>query len=258
MSITNLLKSIMKNDAMPVTFGMSKWREGGSVVTPEALERLFEVLAKDSLDSNRASGEGRMRPSLIGDKCERKHLFSYMGIGQRETSDGGNDVMDAGTWGHYRWQLAGLSQGWLKDIEVPVSYEPWELRGAMDGMISDGSGWELKTTNSRKFAEILKDNTPVHAHLMQTHAYMRALDLSHFSIVYENRDTATWKEFRIARMEEIDAELDSLMVNLHGHIAEQTLPEMIPSCVQQKGSSYTYCNWAEVCPTVKWKNDTND
>lgn len=237
---------------MPVTFGMSKWRESGSIVTKDALDRLVQVLSKDSLDNSRTSGEGRIRPSLIGDVCERKHLFSYMGLPQKKKTDGNNDVMDAGTWGHYRWQLAGLSQGWLKDIEIQVSYEPWKLKGAMDGIISDGSGWELKTTNSRKFKEIVDSGIPVNAHLMQVHAYMKALDLSHFSIIYENRDNAVWKEFRIERMPSIDRNLEDLMNSLHSHISEATLPEMIPSCVQKKGFSYNYCDWAEICPTAKW------
>ena len=245
----------MKNDAMPVTFGMSKWRENGSVITEEALNRLLEVITKDSLDNSRTSGKGRIRPSLIGDTCERKHLFSYMGIPQKEKEDSSQDVMDAGTWGHYRWQLAGLSQGWLKDIEIQLSYEPWILRGAMDGLISDNSGFELKTTNSHKFAEIVKANTPVLAHLMQTHAYMRALDLSHFSIVYENRNTAVWKEFRIARMPEIDERLDDLMSSLHGHIDNQTLPEMLSGCIKQTGKSYEFCDWSAVCPKVTWPKE---
>jgi len=245
----------MKNDAMPVTFGMSKWREGGSVITKEAFERLQEVMFNDSFDNSRTSGEGRMRPSLIGDVCKRKHLFSYMGLDQLEPEDSSYDVMNAGTWGHYRWQLAGLSQGWLTDIELQVSYDPWQLRGAMDGMISDGSGWELKTVGSNKFYNILKADMPVSAHLMQVHAYMRALDLSHFSIVYENRDHATWKEFRVARMQEIDTQLDELMSSLKEHISEKTLPQILEPCTKQTGYSYNYCNWREICPTANWNNN---
>jgi len=253
MNMVNLLKSVMGNNDMPVTFGMSKWRESGSVITPEAFARLQEVMHNDSFDNSRTSGAGRIRPSLIGDSCQRKHLLSYLGEEKLTPSDGSFDVMNAGTWGHYRWQLAGLSQGWLADIEVQVEYNPWLVKGAMDGVISDGSGWELKTVNSNKWRDVLKQNSPLFPHLMQTHAYMKALDLSHFSIVYENREHAIWKEFRVARMQEVDDTLELLMESLHNHIAIKELPVMLETCLTKKGSNYNYCDFKESCPTAQWK-----
>ena len=151
--------------------------------------------------------------------------------------------------------FGAMAAGWLSDIEIQVEHTPWQLKGAMDGMLSDGSGFELKTVNYRKFAKILKDNAPLEEHLMQVHAYMRALNLTHFSIVYENRDSANWKEFRVPRMSYIDEKLDSLMNNLDFHIGAKTLPFILESCMVQKGTSWTYCDWKDVCPTAQWKEN---
>lgn len=254
MSMTNLLKSIMDNADLPVTNGMSKWRESGSPITEEALVTVFEVMEMDSLNNTRTSGANRIRPSLIGDGCHRKHLLSFMGVDKLTPQDGSLDVMSAGTWGHYRWQLAGLSAGWLKDIEVQVSYEPWQVNGAMDGLLSDGSGFELKTVNSFKFNKILKGNEPLTEHLMQTHAYMKALDLDYFSIVYENRDNAAWREFRVKRMEHVDTALEMLMNSLHRHINGRTLPPVLEECRNHTGA-YKWCDWRETCPTAQWKEN---
>ena len=249
-----LLRSVMNNVSLPVTRGMSQWRTAGSPITQEAWEKVSSVIEKESFDNSRVSGKGRIRPSLIGDTCPRKHMLSYLGIDKATPSDGSFDVMSAGTWGHYRWQLAGLSQGWLKDIEVQVSYEPWKIQGAMDGIIFDNSVFELKTTSGFKFKSILENNIPVTAHLMQTHAYMKALDLTHFSIVYENRDNAVWKEFRIERMQNIDDDLENLMLQLQESIDLKELPQILPSCAKRTGSAYNYCDWRDTCRNAVWSD----
>lgn len=257
MSITSLLKNLMDNVELPVTNGMSKWYESGQSYTADAVDRVFEVIRKDALDNSRTSGKGRIRPSLIGDDCHRKHILSFLDIEKLEPSDAGRDVMTAGTWGHYRWQLAGLSAGWMKDIEVQVSHEPWRVAGAVDGILSDGSGFELKTVNSMKFGKILKSDLPLWPHLMQTHAYMEALGIDTFSIVYENRDTAAWKEFRVKQMDEVKFALDMLMNRLLKSIENEELPPVLPPCAQQSGTAWRWCDWKESCSKVTaWKEES--
>ena len=252
MSITSLLKSIVANGDQPVTFGMHRWHEEGATYTQEAFDRVVAVITADR-ETGRG-GDGRIRPSLIGHPCQRAHLLSYRGVEQETPGSASRDVMTAGTWGHYRWQYAGLSAGWLKEIEVKVQYEPWHLAGSMDGILSDGSGFELKTINSFGYKKVLNDNQPKWEHLMQVHAYMKALDLDAFSVVYENRDTAAWREFRVKRMPEVDTTLDMLMHALDGHIKNNTFPPMLTDCLDGKGSIYERCNWRFTCPLQKEGN----
>lgn len=246
----DLVKKLMENSDMPVTFGMEKWTNEGAVVTEAALAKVHQI-QMDDITLGRG-GEGRFRPSMIGYGCNRAQLLSFIGFPQDEAEDlSSHRVMNNGTWGHYRWQVAGLSAGWLQDIEVKVSYEPWHLRGAVDGILADGSGFELKTTSSRSF---YSTKEPKPSHLLQVHAYMRALDIDKFSIVYENRDTVEYKEYRVHRDPAVDWELDAMFNTLNSHLDAQQLPEMLPACIAKSSNNfqYKYCNWQQSCPTAQF------
>ena len=95
---------------------------------------------------------------------------------------------------------------------------------------------------------------PKHAHLIQIHAYMRALDINEFSLVYENRDTLDHKEFRVTRNPAIDWELDAMFNSLKNHLDSELLPTMLEPCVLQdkKNFQYNYCNWQSSCPTAQF------
>ena len=45
--------------------------------------------------------------------------------------------MQNGSFMHLRWQMEGLSEGWLMQAEVPVN--PYQLSGTMDGVLYDNS-----------------------------------------------------------------------------------------------------------------------
>ena len=76
--------------------------------------------------------------------------LSYQGAEQQKNWPAKNyDYAAAGTYGHYRWQGAGLSAGFLTDVEVKVS-TPYGVAGSADGILSDGSVFELKTTGNWK------------------------------------------------------------------------------------------------------------
>jgi hypothetical protein len=252
---TQLLRKTVNGEDLPATYGMEKWINEGSIVTAEAQEIVNAVMLEDNTLGR--GGEGRFRPSLIGYGCNRAQLFSFLDKPQDERNDSKSQmVMSAGTWSHYRWQTAGLSAGWLADIEVKVSYEPWHLRGAMDGLLSDGSGFELKTTGDRSYKFTTE---PKESHLIQIHAYMRALNIDKFSLVYENRDSLQHKEFRITRDPAVDWQLDVMFNALNGHLEQESLPEMLSPCIEKntKNFQYNYCNWQSSCPTAQFKNTEN-
>lgn len=252
-SFTDMLKATINGDDLPVTHGMHNWIMNGSVVTKEAHEKVTSVMFSDNTLGR--GGEGRFRPSLIGYGCNRAQLLSFLGVEQDDNTDERSEmVMSAGTWSHYRWQTAGLSAGWLSDIEVKVEYEPWQLKGAMDGILSDGSGFELKTTSNNNYRNT---KSPKESHLLQIHAYMRALGIDTFSLVYENRDTLDHKEFRVYRDPSIDWMLDAMFNSLQGHMDMEVLPSMLEPCVMKDvyNFQYKYCNWKSSCPKATFTKE---
>lgn len=246
---TDLLRSILAANQMVVTYGMNNWYANGAVYTPEAIQKVYDVEMSDI--SVGRGGEGRIRPSLIGDQCRRKHILSFLGAERERPTLESFHIMNSGTTGHYRWQKMGLSAGWLTDIEVKVAYAPWRLAGSMDGLLSDGSGFELKTTNGFAYASIMKKGEPKWEHLMQVHAYMKALDINEFSVVYENRDNLQWREFRVKQRNDVMEALESLMEELLDAIDGEIMPEMIESCLDHRGP-WGRCDFKDSCPITTW------
>ena len=252
MSVRDKHAGLRKNITQPVTEGMAKWRaSGSSQYTQEAYDRVIQVMHDDMFTGR--EGDGRLRPSLIG-SCPRQQLFSWMGVEQEPPSSISMQAMDAGTDWHYRWQLIGLSQGFLTDIEVKVVYEPWNMRGSVDGILSDGSGFELKTVNSWKYKQVIANGAlkTEFRHMLQVHAYMIALDIDMFSIVYQDRNSGQYQEIRVAKDPVWVDMLTNEMESLVSHIGKNTLPSMLDPCKEQVVTDYAYqyCPYKSVCPTI--------
>ena len=234
--------------AQYVSTQMRTWLRDGAVATEEAAARVAAEIVRD-VDDHRADGSDRVRPSLIGG-CPRAQAFSFLGMpSDRKPTLAAMQLMNAGTWGHYRWQLAGLSAGFLADIEVEARVDEWGVLGQMDGLCADGSVFELKTTNPAKYASIQAGPDP--AHVMQVHAYMRAVHASEASLVYEDRFTLDFTEWRIPRDEELleRIALDSTSVTQAFRDEDgrpRALPQVLPECITHSGQ-YTRCDWARTC-----------
>lgn len=256
---------------LPFTSGHLKWLSDGCPVTQDAFRRVTEVQVQDYFKTNRADGSGRLRASGFGqvgmagiEYCDRKHILSFLGIEQDPFSTSLVEIMNTGTQLHYYLQQAGLSAGWLADIEVPVDYSPWRLRGSMDGLLADGSGLEIKTTNSTSFAKVDRKKKDLEAsgqnlagaaslsHLWQIHMYMQAAQIDKFSLVYIDRGwPSRFIELRVSRDEAIADDVNNAMERLMGWILEEELPPMLTGCEQQSGKTYEGCSFRTFCPTVK-------
>ena len=241
---------------LPVTAGMARWNEAGRPITPDAIARVMQVMMNDI--GGRSDGSGRIRPSSVGQPCQRRMLLSFLGTDSEEFSGETQDIMDAGTWGHYRWQVRGLSAGWLTSIEAPAQDQHWLLKGSADGIIDDSSLFELKTTNSWTYDRVVhKDRDPVWAHKLQTAAMLQALGLEKASIVYEDRNfPARWHEFRfvLAEEEAVLFALKLLKRDIRRSIKSRQLPVMLTECVEMKGETYEGCPFRYTCPSAGWPN----
>ena len=262
---------ILHNADLPFTSGHLRWLADGCVVTQDAFRRITELQITDYFKTDRADGSGRLRASAFGtmdmagiEYCERRHILSFLGVAQDPPDTGSLEIMNTGTQLHYYLQQAGLSAGWLADIEVPVEYQPWRLRGSMDGIMADGSGLEIKTTNSTIFSKVSNKKKDLEAtgkpaylaaktsHLWQIHMYMIAADIEKFSLVYIDRGyPSRFIELRVQYHEQTAQDVSNAMTNLMAWIDSANLPPMLPGCQQFTGKTYESCQFRSSCPTIK-------
>ena len=124
-----------------------KWLKHGANVDPLVKKTVHQKL----LNTDNSDGSNRVRPSLLGD-CKRKQVLSMHGVTpDQRPSLTAQKAFAYGNAVHRHWQEAGMTIGFLTDIEVPVSYEELKIAGSVDGLCKDGSVFELKTISPRQW-----------------------------------------------------------------------------------------------------------
>lgn len=183
-------------------------------------------------------------------RCMRERQLAYLGAKRLEPDGAGQNIFANGDWVHLRWQVAGLTGGWLAAAEVPVYKKEYQLTGTMDGLLVTGEGLELKSINDRGFSQV-GSYGPKPEHREQVHSYMLAADLDRFRIVYENKNTNEPREFVVERdpvlMDKVKADLDML----NQAQADQRLLPMLPECEVKEGR-YAKCLYRESCPIARF------
>lgn len=242
----------------PVTEGMKRFlspqSEGGrgGIFTAPALQRVHQVMVADL--ATRRDGAGRFRPSMLGDVCMRRQLLSYHGAAQDEPDMALTQLFSEGTWKHYYWQAAGLSEGFLSAIEVEMRVEGVKW-GQADGLVADGSLFELKAVRNTVFNQVvLTRRQPKGEHMLQAVAMANNLGVDEVSLVYTDRNTGGWHEFRIDRddawFKVASAELSRREDVLHKHRDDETMPAMLPECSRARGDVWKECRFQRSC--VSW------
>jgi len=261
----------MIETGLPVTNWVMQWRTAGEPYTEEALIKVHEIRLADLLTGRRSDGSGRFRPSMIGNPCQRAQVFSYLGYEQIDSVPEYKEMAHVGSELHYGWQEQGLSAGWLIDAEVEVDLPQWRLRGQMDGLCKDNSVFELKTLGHAKYwgkkngtIAVEKWTNPRPEDVRQVHAYMYALGLSQASIVYADRDSNDFREFRVPFDEMLFQGMDSFISKMIRYVDLGQLPPILDTCEEamdelaargpfdslSKGTSsrtFNYCNYRHIC-----------
>jgi hypothetical protein len=249
----------------PVTRAMNAW---DGTLTPEAVARVHEVEMND-ITGSRASGEGRLRGSLLGSPCDRQQTLSYLGYEGDPPTQAGLDMMNDGTQRHYWWQKVGLSAGFLREIEYEVTNEGLLLGVHLDGLGTDEEGdygFELKSTNPTKYAQhkaddgimpaeytaVQKSGKVLTKHALQIGGAFAAMpDLQRFSVVYEKRDyRVDWFEVVVHRDDVIDA-TEAMFDRVLGHIDRKELPAPLAD-YPSNNQCTTWCDYDAFCPTAIW------
>ena len=106
-----------------------RWIERGGHFSPEVLEILHHSMRKDA-GNTKSSGEGRLRPSLIGDPCDRKQILSFR---YSEGSDfNGNWMTWVGTFLHLAFQTY-LLDVYPDSVRIEHKIAPRKFRRGVTG-----------------------------------------------------------------------------------------------------------------------------
>lgn len=212
--------------------------------TPEARQFVVDALA-GKFKHPRA---GRFSPSSIAG-CKRRLLFGFAGAPEVGENIDAQDLMGLGSWGHLRWQHEGLSMGYMLDAEVWTFDRRRRIGGSIDGMLYDDSVFELKTVFGPKFSRITQQNrTPEYEHRLQFQAYVESEGVELGSVVYEDRGTGRYFEYRIAPDEKLSKDLEVKLDELNNRAEEDDLPPMLEDCSRGVGYVFNQCPFRKHCP----------
>ena len=243
-SLRELIRA--SQDDLPITVRHERWLKTSHnpKYSDKAIEFARSVLAKEvgggrsRITKFRGSGTGH---------CNRRRIFSALGMPEKDTIDSQlASIFHTGNFLHLKWQMAGLTEGWLVQAEIPVGLEELEIAGTMDGLIYDNSMFEFKSINANGFRNVMSSG-PKSEHVAQVHVYMLMANLDKASILYENKDSQDWREFVINRD---DALMDKIITDLdylNECLDVEELPPILDSCAEQVGSVYRHCPYSNVC-----------
>ena len=194
--------------------------------------------------------EGSFSASSLG-SCQRQQQFTFLGMPRTPLRPRQIQVAHNGTWMHLRWQMAGISAGWLSCAEIPIPENDWDLMGTMDGILATGQGLELKSCNSHAFSGVktfgLKDE-----HNLQVHTYMLASGIDVFSVIYENKDTQDWYEIVVEQDPKIMQHVKDLTEKQWERAYNKELAPMLKTCEEGIGWQWDWCSYREICPRARW------
>lgn len=193
--------------------------------------------------------KGTISASSLG-ACRRRQQFTFIGMPELPPSPKTAQIFQNGTFMHIRWQMAGLTEGWLAEAEVPVGRNDYGLSGTQDGIAYDRSVVELKSTNSNGFNRVMTFG-PLGGHPFQVGTYVLTTGAEKGVLIYENKDTQDWKEFVLTRddlpLDEIEVANDFLWQS----IAAKELQEPLDDCLAKTGYKYTGCPFRKDCLKIR-------
>lgn len=222
-------------------------RNSNPVYSEEALTFGREQLAAQASPRDR---RGTVSASSSG-KCMRRQQFTYLGMPEMAFSAKTSAILQNGTFMHIRWQMAGLTEGFLVEAEVPVpKNNSLRLSGTMDGIAYDGSIVEFKSANSGSFGRVVTFNEPLHGHDIQLGTYMMVTGAEKGCLVYENKDTQEYKEIVITADEVQTVMIERKLEAMWQQITIEQLAEPLSAAYENKAPCST-CPFRDNCLKAK-------
>lgn len=221
--------------------------EEEQVYSEEAITFLGDVLRKKFKHAR----PGRFSPSAMGE-CHRRVVLGYAGAPQLPPEMDNQEMMDHGTWTHMKWQAEGITLGYMTAAEHWVHNPELRCGGSMDAVLIDKSGFELKSAGWNVYNKIvLKEAYPKHENLLQDACYKLVEDFDWTSVVYEDRSSGNFHEFRIPRSVELENEVIALLTRYGKLVDADELPPVLDPCEMRMGTIYKRCPFRKVCLKAK-------
>jgi hypothetical protein len=189
--------------------------------------------------------QGTVSASSLG-SCARAQQFIFLGMPKLQPEVQSLARMLNGSFMHLRWQMGGISAGWLHAVEVPVGTNPLRLSGTMDGIVYDGSVLELKSINRNGFGRV-QTFGPLVGHLFQMATYMLCTKRTKGVFIYECKDTQEYKEIVVNRDDLPMSEAERKAVALWDSIEKKVLYEPLDKCIDRQGYIYNSCPFRDRC-----------
>lgn len=229
-----------------------KWLSENSnpVYSDKALDFAVEALEAQAKPRDR---RGTISASSLG-SCRRKQQFTFIGMPELPPSPKLAGIFQNGTFMHIRWQMAGLTEGWMKAAEVPVGRNDYGLSGTQDGIAYDDSVIELKSTNSNGFNRVMTFG-PLGGHPFQVGTYVLTTGAEQGVLIYENKDTQDFKEFVLTRDDLPLDEIEVINDGLWKKIAGKELIDPLDECEAKAGYRYAGCPFRAHCLKINsWQH----
>lgn len=214
-------------------------------------------LAVRELTAKQRDRTGTLSASSLGE-CNRYQQFVFLGMPRLPPDQKNAMKMHNGSFMHLRWQMAGLSAGWLKAAEVTVRSDEYRIQGTMDGVLYDDSILELKSINNNGFGRVQAFG-PLNPHLFQMATYMMCTPRTSGVFIYENKDTQEYREVVVTEDELPILQAKLRADSLWAHIEKKELFEPLNDCIDKKGWKYNSCPFRDRCLKIhKWEEVTGE
>jgi hypothetical protein len=202
-------------------------------------------LAQSQLGKVDRKRQGTLSASSLGE-CERYQQFVYIGMPKLAPDAKNAAKMQNGMFMHLRWQMEGLTEGWLRLAEVAVHSDAYHLIGTMDGINYDGSILELKSINANGFSRVSTFG-PLIPHLYQMATYMLCSGREKGVFLYENKDTQEYTEIVVDPEDLPMTEALIKAEKMWESTQRQVLSEPLNDCMDKKGWKYASCPFRDRC-----------
>lgn len=246
------LKKMLQGSELPITMRMERWLTTNSNATYSAKALKFAQLALSNQVGGSRARRNPLRSSSTG-QCRRRQVLRAAGHPEdTEISSRVANIFHTGNMLHLKWQMAGLTEGWLAEAEVPKDRDDLLFGGTLDGILWQGSGLEFKSINNRGYTMVQSARAPREDHIRQVHGYF-VLDekIKNFSVVYENKDNGEWREYVVERDEDLIDEILIELKELKAYLEDKILPPIKPKCLEREGMEYRSCPFKDSCLTMK-------
>lgn len=253
------LSEIIRNSRKPISMKHEQWLANSPdniVWSVEALQFAQEVLsnqvggARDRTTSFRASGIA---------SCKRRQVFKAIGMQPETTvSTDLKNIFITGNFYHLKWQMMGITAGWLKQAEVPYINEKYDFGGTADGVLYDDSLLEVKSANDRSYSSTYDSSTISHTYKMQANAYMFLSGAERTSFIFENKNNSDWSEHVLTKSNHYQEIVESTLEDLSSSMNNKELPRVLDDCLAKVGKEYKQCPFKKQCMELKKESWVND